>query len=949
YSTIAWEASAHNGQELDVSYAYQDTTVANIVFNVFNALGQITFSYARHNVLLEIQAIIPSTSNKPSKVPMWRVVVVAYIIVAICYFLVPLVGYWAFGADVGDNVLITLCKPMWLIAMENLMVVIHVIGSYQGRSILGVILMTVSSIIQLFNVFTKIYRPIDFPGSRGYSTCPFLNNHFIYSLVFNALGQITFSYAGHNVVLEIQATIPSTPNKPSKVPMWRGVVVAYIVVAVCYFPVSLVGYWAFGADVGDNVLITLGKPRWLIAMANLMVAIHVIGSYQKDTKKFIDDWLPFTGSRNVKWWYSTFHNVTAMVGGGVLSLPSAMTWLGCYSTIAWGASTHNGQEPDVSYAYRDTTVANTVFGVFNALGQIAFAYAGHNVVLEIQATIPSTPNKPSKVPMWRGVVVAYIVVVMCYFPVSLVGYWAFRADVGDNVLITLGKPRWLIAMANLMVVIHVIGSYQVCIIIGVILMTVSSIRETNILQLLSVNLKLQSFNSSTAEKTMDSNDNNNQKDTKKSVDDWLPVTGSRNAKWWYSAFHNVTAMVGAGVLSLPSAMTWLGWGPGVIVLVLSWIITLYTLWQMVEMHEMVPGKRFDRYHELGQEAFGQKLGLWVVVPQQLIVEVGVDIVYMVTGGRSLKKFHETVCPSCKHIKQSFWIVIFGSVHVFLAQLPNFNSITMISVSAAVMSLSDTLVIDMCSYSTIAWGASAHNGQEPDVSYAYRDTTVANTVFGVFNALGQIAFAYAGHNVVLEIQATIPSTPNKPSKVPMWRGVVVAYIVVAICYFPVSLVGYWAFGADVGDNVLITLGKPRWLIAMANLMVVIHVIGSYQIYAMPVFDMMETVLVKKMHLTPGWPLRLVARTTYVDIVNTNHIDATTKNQNTDCVEGIIEVDMHSAQYQSQTNETYDNMPDLEDIVPVGVQPEVQLDITDTNTQQNGRQIKIKLWSKKEETR
>ncbi|KAH9296442.1 hypothetical protein KI387_040030, partial [Taxus chinensis] len=74
----------------------------------------------------------------------------------------------------------------------------------------------------------------------------------------------------------------------------------------------------------------------------------------------------------------------------------------------------------------------------------------------------------------------------------------------------------------------------------------------------------------------------------------------------------------------------------------------------------------------------------------------------------------------------------------------------------------------------------------------------------------------------------------------------------------------------------------------------------------------------------------------DIVNTNHIDATKKNQNTDCVEGIIEVDMHSAQYHSQTNETYDNMPDLEDIVPVGVQPEVQLDITDINTQQNGRQ-------------
>ncbi len=45
----------------------------------------------------------------------------------------------------------------------------------------------------------------------------------------------------------------------------------------------------------------------------------------------------------------------------------------------------------------------------------------------------------------------------------------------------------------------------------------------------------------------------------KTVDDWLPVTGSRNAKWWYAAFHNVTAMVGAGVLGLPTAMQFLTW------------------------------------------------------------------------------------------------------------------------------------------------------------------------------------------------------------------------------------------------------------------------------------------------------------------------------------------------------------------------------------------------------
>jgi hypothetical protein len=107
---------------------------------------------------------------------------------------------------------------------------------------------------------------------------------------------------------------------------------------------------------------------------------------------------------------------------------------------------------------------------------------------------------------------------------------------------------------------------------------------------------------------------------------------------------------------------------------------------MVEMHEMVPGRRFDRYHELGQYAFGEKLGLWIVVPQQVVVEVGVDIVYMVTGGKSLKKFHDTVCPDCKSIKTSYFIMIFGSVHFVLSHLPNFNSIAVVSLAAAVMSL-----------------------------------------------------------------------------------------------------------------------------------------------------------------------------------------------------------------------------------------------------------------------
>lgn len=135
----------------------------------------------------------------------------------------------------------------------------------------------------------------------------------------------------------------------------------------------------------------------------------------------------------------------------------------------------------------------------------------------------------------------------------------------------------------------------------------------------------------------------------------------------------------------------------------------------------------------------------------------------------------------------------------------------------------------------------------------------------------MAFAFAGHNVVLEIQATIPSTPDRPSKNPMWKGVVVAYLVVALCYFPVALVGYLVFGDSVEDNILISLNRPVWFIIVANLFVVIHVVGSYQIFAMPVFDMLESFLVKKMKFQPSRFLRFITRTTYVGMYNSLFLD------------------------------------------------------------------------------
>lgn len=329
----------------------------------------------------------------------------------------------------------------------------------------------------------------------------------------------------------------------------------------------------------------------------------------------------------------------------------------------------------------------------------------------------------------------------------------------------------------------------------------------------------------------------------------LPGTAERTGKWHTAAVHNVTAIVGAGVLGLPYAMAYLTWPGGVIVLVVSWITSLYTLWQLCAMHEM-DGLRFNRYHELGQYAFGPRLGLWLVVPFQVIVMVGLGIVYMITGGSAMLRVWQLYGNNQAHpFGLSCWILVFFGLQLFLSQIPNFNQLKLISFSAAVMSLG---------YSTIAVGVAISDGKQPGVEYNLNGISLADGLFGAMTAFGTIAFAFGGHNVVLEIQATLPSPPNTLKR--YMRGVYLAYGIVSWCYAGVAFSGYYAYGQTVAENILFSLDHPRGVIALAAMMVLVHVTGSYQVYSMPIYDMIETVLLQ--HDIKGTlPVRLVYRSIY----------------------------------------------------------------------------------------
>lgn len=59
---------------------------------------------------------------------------------------------------------------------------------------------------------------------------------------------------------------------------------------------------------------------------------------------------------------------------------------------------------------------------------------------------------------------------------------------------------------------------------------------------------------------------------------------------------------------------------------------------------------------------------------------------------------------------------------------------------------------------------------------------------------QLIILNASLNV--NLQATMPSSEKHPSRVPMWKGLKVAYALIAMCLFPLAIGGYWAYGQMV---------------------------------------------------------------------------------------------------------------------------------------------------------
>ncbi|KAB2097608.1 hypothetical protein ERO13_A01G172400v2 [Gossypium hirsutum] len=345
-------------------------------------------------------------------------------------------------------------------------------------------------------------------------------------------------------------------------------------------------------------------------------------------------------------------------------------------------------------------------------------------------------------------------------------------------------------------------------------------------------------------------------------DAWLPITESRNGNAYYAAFHTLCSGIGIQALVLPVAFTFLGWSWGIITLTVAFIWQLYTLYLLVHLHESPEtGMRYSRYLQLCNATFGEKLAKWFALFPILYLSAGTCITLIIIGAQSCRLFFNTVCGgtcSAQPPTNAEWYLIFTSAAVLLSQLPNLNSIAGVSLVGAITAIA---------YCTLIWVISVVEGRMPGVSYnPVKGRTEVIRIFDILNALGIIAFAFRGHNLILEIQATMPSDEKHPSRVPMWKGVKIAYTLVAMCLFPLAIAGYWAYGQmiPVDGGMLTALfafhgqDTSQFLLGLTSLCVIISSLSSFQIYGMPAFDDMESLYVKKKKEPSPWWLRLIFR-------------------------------------------------------------------------------------------
>ncbi|KAJ1274935.1 hypothetical protein BS78_05G097300 [Paspalum vaginatum] len=342
-----------------------------------------------------------------------------------------------------------------------------------------------------------------------------------------------------------------------------------------------------------------------------------------------------------------------------------------------------------------------------------------------------------------------------------------------------------------------------------------------------------------------SRDDHGEHDAARLVDD--DGRPRRTGTVWTASAHIITAVIGAGVLSLAWAMAQLGWAAGTVVMLLFAAISYYTSTLLADCYrsgDPVSGKRNYTYTEAVRAILGgAKVRLCGFI--QYANLVGISIGYTIASSISMLAIKRADCfhvrghaNPCRSSSNPY-MILFGAVEVVFSQIPDFDQIWWLSIVAAAMSFTyATIGLGLGIAQTVANGGVRGSLTGVTVGGA-GGVTPMQKVWRSLQAFGDISFAYSFAYILIEIQDTIKAPPPSEATV-MRKATMVSVGTTTAFYMLCGCLGYAAFGDDAPENLLTGFGfyEPFWLLDVANAAIVVHLVGAYQVFCQPLFAFVE---------------------------------------------------------------------------------------------------------------
>ncbi|XP_022754613.1 amino acid permease 6-like isoform X2 [Durio zibethinus] len=319
----------------------------------------------------------------------------------------------------------------------------------------------------------------------------------------------------------------------------------------------------------------------------------------------------------------------------------------------------------------------------------------------------------------------------------------------------------------------------------------------------------------------------------------------RTGTVWTASAHIITAVIGSGVLSLSWAMAQLGWIAGVGTLLLFSCIAYYTSSLLADCYRSSNsnyGKRNYSYMEAVKTNLGGIKYNACGFLQYTFLS-GMLVGYTITASISMVAIRKSNCfrkngheDPCEFSNNPYMIAL-GIVEIFVSQIPNFHKLSWLSIIAAIMSFGYAFTGMGLAFAKIISGNGARTTL-PGVGVRI-DSTVADRVLRMFTAAGNMAFACAYSSILIEIQDTLKSSP--PENKEMKKANMIGMFTSTTLYLLCCCLGYAAFGNHAPGNMLtgFVFYEPFWVVDLANVFIVVHLVGAYQVVAQPVFKVVES--------------------------------------------------------------------------------------------------------------